>query len=58
MEFFYLQVLILFSLYLIIEILQVLQKSGREYYDLPSFEKFYVKSDILCWYHAIENIAY
>ena len=35
MEFFYLQVLILFSLYHIIEILQVLQESGREYYDLP-----------------------
>ena len=56
MEFSYLQVLILFSLYLIIEILQVLLKSGREYYDLP-YLKFYIKSDILCWYHAVENIA-
>ena len=54
MEFSYLQVLILFSLYL--EILQVLQKSGREYYDLP-YLKFYIKSGILCWYHAVENIA-
>ena len=56
MEFFYLQVLILFSLYQITEILQVFQKSGREYYDLPCL-KCYKKSHSLYWYHAVENIA-
>ena len=56
MEFSYLLVPILFFLYLIIEILQVLEKSGREYYDLP-YLKFYIKSYILCWYHAVEDIA-
>ena len=43
MEFSYLQVLILFSLYLIIEILQVWQKSGREYYDLP-YSKIFIQN--------------
>ena len=56
MEFSYLQVLILFSLYHITEILQVLQKSGGEYYDLL-YLKCDIKSHMLYLYHAIENIA-
>ena len=57
MEFSSLQVPILFCLYHIIEILRVLQKSGREYYD-SLYLKCYIKSYSLYWYHAVENTAH